>query len=303
MKIHLLFIIAIALILSCETTQETRTTAVKFPRYTGEIIPGKWVRDVSVPITYNGETSAAKIQVFFPKEYVQGKKCRTIIALHQYDNGSRDWETSSPIESLANKYRFVIVCPAMGKTLYENSFYPETTNRWNIMPGGKFIGEVLLPFLNDSFGLGLSKSSTGIMGITVGAHGAILVAETYPGLFGAAAGISGFYDPTIMQSSRMIESVYGSYRNNQLRWETDDNTLKNAEKLAGVAVFLYHGGKSDAFQEGQSRIMAIRLKQLQNKSSAFSITYSEEKSYQYGWTWWKTQVPAVMDFFNAQLRD
>lgn len=303
MKTHVLFIITIALLLSCETTRETRMTAVKTSKYSGEIVPGRWIRDVSVPIAYNGETSVAKIQVFFPKEYVQGKKYRTIIALHQYDNGSRDWETSSPIESLANKYRFVIVCPAMGKTLYENSYYPETTNKWNIIPGGKFIGEVLIPFLNDSFGLSLSRSSTGIMGITVGAHGAILVAESYPDLFGAAAGISGYYDPTIMQTSKMIESVYGSYRNNQLRWETEDNTLKNAEKLSGVAVFLYHGGKSDAFQEGQSRIMAIRLKQLQNKSTAYSITYSEQKSYQYGWTWWKTQVPAAMEFFNANLKE
>lgn len=303
MKIHLLFIMAAVLLISCETTKETRINAAKSSKYSGEIVPGRWVRDVSVPIVYNGENSVAKIQVFFPKDYVQGKKFRTIIALHQYDNGSRDWETSSPVESLANKYRFVVVCPAMGKTLYENSFYPETTNRWNIIPGGKFIGEVLLPFLNDSFGLASGKSSTGIMGVTVGAHGAILLAETYPDRFGAAAGISGYYDPTIMQTSKMIESVYGSYRSNQLRWETEDNTLKNAEKLSGVAVFLYHGGKSDAFQEGQSRIMAIRLKQLQNKSAAYSITYSEQKSYSYGWTWWKMQVPAVMEFFDTQLKE
>ncbi|HPS57328.1 MAG TPA: alpha/beta hydrolase-fold protein [Spirochaetota bacterium] len=303
MKKHILLILIISLTLSCETTKETRITPVKSPKYSGQIVPGKWLRDVAVPITYNGESSVAKIQVFFPKEYIQGKKFRTIIALHQYDNGSRDWETSSPVESLANKYRFVIVCPAMGKTLYENSYYPETTNRWNIIPGGKFIGEVLVPFLNDSFGLAVSKSGTGIMGITVGAHGAILVAETYPDRFGAVAGISGYYDPTIIQNSKMIESVYGSYKSNQLRWETEDNTLKNAEKLSGVAVFLYHGGKGDAFQEGQSRIMGIRLKQLQNKSSSYSITYSEQKNYQYGWTWWKTQVPAAMEFFDVHLKE
>ncbi len=304
MKKHILLLIMITpIFFSCGTAGDSRITAVKSTEYSGEIVPGKWLRDVSVPVAYNRETSIAKIQIFFPRDYVRGNKYRTIIALHQYDNGSRDWETSSPIESLANKYRFVIVCPSMGKSLYENSFYPETTNRWNIIPGGKFIGEVLIPFLNGSFGLAVSKSTTGIMGVTVGAHGAILVAQTYPDRFGAAAGISGYYDPTIMQNSKMIESVYGSYKNNQLRWETEDNTLKNAERLSGVAVFLYHGGKGDAFQEGQSRILAIRLKQLQNKSSSYSITYSENKIYQYGWTYWKGQVPAVMEFFDAHLKE
>ena len=302
MEKNIILIIITILALSCETTKESRISEGKTSAYSAKIVPGKWARDISVPISYKGESSTAKIQIFFPKSYIKGKKFRTIIALHQYDNGSRDWEINSPVESLANKYSFVIVCPSMGKTLYETSYYPETTNRWNIIPGGKFIGEVLIPFLNRSFGLASGKNSTGVMGVTVGAHGAILVAEEYSDRFGAAAGISGYYNPAIMQNSKMIESVYGSYGKNRQRWETEDNTLKNAEKLSGVAVFLYHGGRADAFQEGQSRIMAIRLRQLQNRSSAYSITYSENKIYQYGWTYWKGQVPAVMDFFDSKLK-
>jgi S-formylglutathione hydrolase FrmB len=303
MKRYILFLMIIPFIFSCGTAGDTKISTTVTQKYSGEIVPGKWARDIAVPFSYNGEASSARIQIFFPKDYAAGKKFRTIIALHQYDNGSRDWETGAGLESLANRYRFVIVCPSMGKTLYESSYYPETVNKWNIMPGGKFIGEALVPFLRGGFGLASGRSNTGIMGVTVGAHGAILVAGIYADRFGAAAGLSGYYDPTIMQNSKMIESVYGSYNNNRLRWETEDNALRNAEKLSGVAVFLYHGGKNDAFHEGQSRLMAIRLKHLQNKSSAYSITYSEQKNYQYGWTWWKTQVPAVMEFFDAHLRE
>lgn len=314
MKKSVIMILILAFFLSCETTQENKTAGVKEKgrvvkikkdfKYNGEITPGKWLRDVTVPISYNGETSSAKIQIYFPKDYVKGKKFRTIIALPQYDDNMRDWEEGAiTLESQANKYRFVIVCPAMGKTVYETSYYPETATKWNIIPGGRYITEVLIPFLAENFGLAADKKSTGIAGVVMGAHGALLIAATWPEMFGAAAGISGFYDPAIMQNSRSLEAVYGSYKKFPERWENDDNPLKMAERLSGVYVYIHHGGKMDYYSEGQSRIMAIKLKQLENKSSSYSITYSESKTGQYGWLYYRVQVPEVMEFFDSKLKE
>lgn len=270
--------------------------------YRSQVQPGKWLKNIQVPIVYNGETSSAKIQIFFPKDYEKGKYHRTVIALHQYGERENDWETSTSIASLANKYNMVIVCPAMNKSLYETSFYPDVEYRWNIIPGGKFIGETLIQFLNEKFSLATKKSGTGIVGVTAGARGAILTAENYNEKFGAAAGISGFYDQSTMQTSRMIESVYGSYRKNQQRWENEDNALKLADKLKGVHVYIYHGERNDAFNPIQSKLMAIRLKQLEKKDSSFSITYREGKTGGYGWLYWKGQVEPVMEFMNEKLK-
>ncbi len=272
--------------------------------YSSQIQPGKWLRNVTVKTEYMGETSSARIQIFFPKDYTKGKKLRTIIALHQYDNNEKDWESGSSIESYANKYNMVIVCPYMGKSVYESTFYPETSHKWNVIPGGKFIGETLIKFLNDNFSLALKKESTGIVGIVAGAHGSIVTACQYPEKFGVAAGISGYYDPTIMQNSRMIEAVYGSYKNFQTRWENDDNPLKLAERLKGVHVYLYHGLKQDAYKPEQSRIMAIKLKQLQKKAPEdYSIVYKDNKFGLYGWTSWRGQISEMMDFMNEKLAE
>ncbi len=282
----------IPFIISCATTRPHDM------RYKGEIIPGKWLKHISVPVSDGKETSSAVIQIYFPKNYKRGENIRTIIALHSYNSNERDWETNTSIEYLADKYNFVIVCPNMKKSLYETSYYNDTTYKWNIIPGGVFVGEVLVNYLNRNFSLAYEKGKTAIMGVTVGAHGAILMASKYDA-FGAAAGISGYYDPTIMSSSNMIASVYGNYNKNKQRWENDDNNLKLAEKLAGVKVFLFHGTKNDAFTPGQSRIMAIKLKHLQKKSSSYSITYSENKGGYYGWTFWKNRLPEVMEFLDA----
>jgi S-formylglutathione hydrolase FrmB len=271
--------------------------------YAAQVQAGKWLRNVVVDTEYMGETSSAKIQIYFPQDYSRGKQLRTIIALHQYNHNEKDWENGSSIQSHANKYNMVIVCPKMDNTLYETSYYPETSYKWNVIPGGKFIGETLIKFLNDKFSLALKKKSTGIMGVTVGAHGAIVVACHYPEKFQAAAGIAGYYDPTIMQSSKMIESVYGKYKDFQARWENDDNPLKLAERLKNVHIYLYHGLRTDAFNPGHSQLMAIKLGQLHKKDPSYSIVYRDSKNGFYGWTWWKGQVTELMEFMNEKLEE
>jgi S-formylglutathione hydrolase FrmB len=190
----------------------------------------------------------------------------------------------------------------MNKSLYETIFYPDTDYRWNIIPGAKYTGETLINFLNQKFSLATKKSGTGIMGVTAGARGALLVAATYSDKFAAAAGISGFYDQSTMPVSKMVESVYGSYKKNQQRWENEDNILKLAHKLKGVSVYIYHGERNDAFNPIQSKLMAIRLKQLENKDSGYSITYKEGKTGGYGWLYWRGQAEPVMEFMNEKLK-
>lgn len=290
-----LFTIIILLIASISITAEVD--------YSSQIQPGKWLRNIIVMTEYNGETSTAKIQIFFPKGYIKGKTHRTIIALHQMDSNERDWENGAAIESHANKYNIVIVCPSMGKSVHETSYYPETSYKWNVIPGGKFLGETLIKFLNDNFAIATGKEYTAIAGVIAGAHGSILTACHYPDKFIAAAGISGFYDPTSLANGRMIEAIYGNYRNFPDRWEKDDNPLFLAEKLKGVHVYLYHGLRQDAYQPEQSRLMAIKLKHLQKKSDKYSVLYKDNKNGAYGWSSWRQQIPELMEFMNEKLKE
>lgn len=292
------------LIISCTTPESSikNNSSTADIKINHSIQPGRWLKNIHVDAEYEGHKSSTKIQIFFPRNYEPGKKIRTIIALHSYGSSEREYELNSSIESYANKYNFAIVCPSMGKTVYENSFYPETSYKWNAVPGAKFTGETLLNYLNKNYGLALTKSSTGIMGLTVGAYGALTVAAKYSSRFGAAAGISGFYDPTTIQGGRIIEAVYGSHKKHSERWENEASVIALAEKLSGVPVFLYHGTGGDAYNPGQSRMLAIRIKSLQKSSSSYSVTYSESKSGYQGWLYWKRQIPEVLEFMDQHLK-
>jgi S-formylglutathione hydrolase FrmB len=292
------------LIISCATPENSikdNSTPISV-KVNPSIQPGRWLKNIAVNTEYQGQKSGTKIQIFFPRNYTPGSRIRTVIALHSYGSSEREYETNSSIESYANKYNLAIVCPSMGKTVYEDSFYPETDYKWNAVPGAKFAGDTLINFLKKNYGLALSKSSTGIMGLTVGAYGALTVAAKYNNRFGAAAGISGFYDPTTIQSARIIEAVYGKYKNHQSRWEKEASVIAFAEKLSGIPVFLYHGTGGDVYNPGQSRMLAIRIKSLQKSSSSYSVTYRESKSGYQGWTYWKRQIPEVLEFMDQHLK-
>ncbi len=285
----------ILFLVSCATTGSFNK------KYSSQIVPGRWLKKIMVPITKGEKKSATIIQIYFPKGYQKGEELRTIIALPSYNSNEREWEKNAAVERFADKYNFAIVCPNMKKSLYESLFYENTEYRWNTVPGGKFVGEILINYLRQNFNLGNGKNKTGIMGVTVGAHGAVMVAAKSEN-FGAAAGISGYYNPSLMTTSKMVASVYGTYNKNKERWEKDDNVLSMAQGLSGVKVFLSHGTKNDAFNPGQSRLMAIKLKHLQNKSGSYHIQYQESKGGYYGWTFWKKQIPHVMAFFDSSLK-
>jgi len=91
---------------------------------------------------------------------------------------------------------------------------------------------------------------------------------------------------------------------NKPNWaENDDNPIKLAERLKGVHVFLYHGLKQDAYNPGQSRLLAIKLKQLQKKSPEYNVVYKDNKYGAYGWLYWRGQIPDMMEFMNEKLAE
>ncbi len=227
---------------------------------------------------------------------------RTLIVLHGWKQEPADWERT-PIAQYAEKYSFALVCPAMRTTLYESKYYPETVLRWASIPGGEYVINVLIKYLKKEYGLATERGMTGIFGISTGGRGAILLAATYPQLFGAAAALSGDYDSASLKRDRLLISVYGSYDKNRDRWEGEVNLLARAPGLKNTPVFLGHGGRDAVVPPIQTKMMADRILELNRKQSGFDLTYQPEKSTGAGhdWNYWARLVPDVMDFFDKKL--
>ena len=117
---------------------------------------------------------------------------------------------------------------------------------WNPHPGDDPMGMVideLIP-LCQRRGLGLGARRIGTLGISMGGYGAILLAEKYPDLFGAAAAIS----PAIWTSYQQARSVNpGAYASAAAFASAD--AVTHASALADTPVRVA-SGLSDPFHPG-----------------------------------------------------
>jgi len=272
--------------------------------YKKKITPGQWLRHLKIEFSDKDQTASTQVQIFFPKNYLKGKKFRTLIALHPYNGSLTDWEKYTPIESYANQHDFVLVCPEMGKTVYETKFYPETIEKWNSIPGGVFVGEILIKYLQKNFALAADRESTGIFGVSTGARGAILIASVYNDVFGAVAGLSGNYDSLATTHSKLLTDVYGEYKDFKERWQKKDNIMLLAENLEETSLFLWHGKKDYIASNKQTILLVMKLRLFQKKEGeGYDFQYFEHKRASYGWPYWKEVVPEMMTFFEEKLKE
>jgi S-formylglutathione hydrolase FrmB len=286
-------VICMGIIISCATPQ---------PRYQGTISSGNWLRNISVPYSGPEGTFSVPVQIFFPKGYKKGDNYRTIILLPDYGSSLREWEKNSAVETLATSYKCVLICPQMGISMYASKFHPETQRKWNPLPGGIWIGTVLLPYIQDQFALCHDKGKTAIMGVSDGGRGALLVAEQYPQLFGAAVAISGFYDNQLMTRYRPLRYLYGEYKKFKDRWQTEDNVIAAAEKLENIAVYVVHSTKDPVISPGQAMLLAIKINHLlKNANLQMNFKYAKRTGYEHDWKYWRRFLPEIFTFLNKNL--
>ena len=269
--------------------------------YKGKVAPGGWLRNIKVPARVGTVEFSRSLQVYFPKGYKRGQALRTLIILHGYNGSMRDWEKNTVIEKFADQYRIALVSPAMGKSLYASQYFPETKTKWSPLPGGPYMTEELIPFIRKTFNLATDRARTGIMGLSTGGRGALLTAARMPEHFAAAAGLSGDYDPLSMTRNRLLRNAYGKHKNFKTRWQDNDNLMRMAIKLKGVAIFLSHGAKDYIVPREQSMLLAMRLRQLDKKEGGYKVTYNEVSHGLHDWRYWRRVLPEMMKFFDEKL--
>ena len=109
---------------------------------------------------------------------------KTLMLLHGYFGSSAEWLYKSDISELAARYNLCVILPSG-----ENSFY--TDGAASGRQFGKFIGEELLNYVQDTFNLSKKTEDTFIGGFSMGGFGALLTALEYNNTFEKAFTLSG----------------------------------------------------------------------------------------------------------------
>ncbi len=255
--------------------------------------PPRGLSTIEVPASPQGSVDRRTIpvDVYMP---VSGRHAGDILVLPGWKFPRREWQSKSPIISEAERLGFRCVFPEMNTTLYESSYYPETAMKWSAMPGGRWIRERLLPALRE-IGLFRNSGKNFIMGLSTGGRGAVLVTLQNPGVFRAAAALSGDFDQSAMPRDRLMTSVYGPFRKFRERWEGADNPQKNIGRW-NIPLYLGHGKKDEVVPFSQSESFYSALKKMY---PALDMVFNAPEKAGHDFNYWSSEVKPVMDFFAS----
>jgi len=233
-----------------------RDVLAAVPALTLEPAKGAWVTHLipSSPVTH----------VYLPAGYSKKKPHPLVIALPGWNHTPELWRQKSDLAPFGDKHGCVIAMPAMGKTVYETSFFPGQRQPL-IVPGAKLIGEGVLPSVRAEHAPLADRTHTAVIGYSTGGRGAVLLLEEYPLELSFAGSVSGTYDlmrlPPADGEYKIHAAVYGPRDAFKDRWE-HDNCIAPArlDKLSGKRLYIAHGEKDAVVKPDQLEALRDALK-------------------------------------------
>jgi hypothetical protein len=288
-----------------QKAEESEATAEEPPswkvvsRTTERIGEGTWTRIKlagRIPDGPEWLDSTGEVLLFSP-----ANSKSAVIGLPGWNFKSRTWEDNAQISQLAIQYGVTVALPEMQKTIYETSFFPETNAdyRWSgtgKIGGARWIGEVVLPFLQTTYG-----EVNGIFGLSTGGRGAILVPQLYKAWRPLrACSMSGTLDlfnlkPT-MGEYKIHSVIYGPRNKFPMRWREGDSISLLAQ-LRGVQVLLIHGQFDPHVPVSQSAALHTAL-----QARGWSSIFVSVEGGGHDWDLWSHYVKDCFSFINTGKR-
>ncbi|MBR0355743.1 MAG: acetylesterase [Oscillospiraceae bacterium] len=120
---------------------------------------------------------------FLPHNPNYDRPARTLILLHGFSGNCQDFLLNSVASEISFMYNMAVVMPSGGLNFFLD--LPATGQKYM-----SFIGEDLINYLRETFGLAATREDTYIGGASMGGFGAMHTAFAYPERFGGVVAIS-----------------------------------------------------------------------------------------------------------------
>jgi len=196
------------------------------------------------------------------------------------------------VEDLADNYRMILVFPD-GSPF---GWYVDSPVEKNMQYETYVSGE-LVQLVDTLFPTVGAREGRGIMGLSMGGHGALLLAARHPDLFGSASSLSGILKITNHPDKWHIAGRLGPMEENREAW-VNNSVWDQAERFrdAGVRI-LFDCGEEDTKTGaiGDNRDMNQRLKEL-------SIPHIwREMPGTHSWKYWDKHLGEHLNFHQAAM--
>lgn len=228
--------------------------------------------------------------IYVPHQEREDERFPTVYILHGKWGDHTDWVSRADAATIAQRYRMILVfpdgeqfswyldSPLMAESQYES-----------------YISEELVDYIDENYPTIPQKEARGIMGLSMGGHGALMMTVKHPDTFGSCSSLSGILKLTNHPYREDVAERLGPWKENREIWEANSVwDLAEGFKTAGVHV-LFDCGKDDVKTGAiwDSRLLHERLLQLEVPH------IWREHSGTHSWEYWTEHLPDHLNFHQA----
>lgn len=225
--------------------------------------------------------------------------------LHGGSGSFSDWhkKVTEPglVPRLANEYQLIIVTPGVGPS----SYYYDSP-QLDSMRYESYIIQELIPFVDKNYRTIAKKESRAITGLSMGGHGAMMLAAKHPELFTAVGTMSG-----VMNIDTRLWEVPDGFRN--LRRTTQKEMLGenlnyeapefNPYTIVGLVDQIQQNGHAIIIDCGVDDFLIKTNRQLREMLLEKKIPHEYiERPGAHTWQYWTEALPVHLLFFDRHLQ-
>lgn len=231
-------------------------------------------------------------KLYFPKEAKPGEKFPVLYILHGAYGSCEDWVSRTRVKDLADHYRMLLVFPDGSQF----GWYVDSPAEKD-MQYETYVSRELPSFVDTLFPTVGTREARGIMGLSMGGHGALLLAAKHPETFGSASSLSGILKITNHPDKWQIAGRLGSLEENRTNWEAN-SVWDQAERFKNADIkILFDCGVEDTKTGaiGDNRELHERMKSL-------GIPHIwREMPGTHSWDYWDQHLEEHLNFHQAAM--
>lgn len=217
---------------------------------TDEACPAPRCFDVEIPLPQGVAVTDNHVRVILPQDYgTTGKRYPVLYLLHDAAGSYKVWTQMTDVLKLTRGFDLIVVMPDGGAGADAGWYtdWNDGSRQWESFHIG-----VMIPYLEKYLDV-LGDGHRAIAGVSMGGFGTMSYASRHPGLFAAAAGISGAVNLLYLQQISALgvsalnpvistpdASQWGSFITHYAEWQAHDPVF-NIAGFRGMQVFLSCG--------------------------------------------------------------
>ena len=241
----------------------------------------------TVQIYSTAMKKACPALVMLPDSYRESNRAYPVIyLLHGRTGDYTNWHTKTDVAILADRYDVIIVCPDGAPDSWYVDSKIDSTSQYQT-----HIAREVVAFTDARYRTIKTPSGRAIIGLSMGGHGALLIAAKHPGTFGAAGSMSGVVDIREFAGHPGITAVLGDFDAHRSEWE-DNSVRANVErfKLSQIPLIIDCGI--------QDRFIEVNRKLHRDLIDAGVAHDYIERFGGHNWEYWGNAIHYQVLFFS-----